>query len=242
MLWTAPEAPRKWREQGFRGGNPGQEDCCTAMASVTLHGARYSVYTRIARLAMEEAGLDYHLEELDIFDKEALPAGYLERHPFSKIPALEHEGFRLFETDAIVRYALDLSGNRELLPEAPRDRARCLQVQRIVDNYAYPTLVWGVFVEERDHGLEAPLAPEVVERARLVLKVLQELRSGPWFLGQGVTLADLWVAPVLVLFRMAPTGQVLLAAFPELIDWLEALQTRPSMRATRFPREEEAAC
>lgn len=212
------------------------------MARVTLYGAGYSVYTRIARLAMKEAGLAYHLEELDIFDKEALPAAYLERHPFSKIPALEHEGFRLFETEAIVRYALDLSGPSALLPADPRDRARCLQVQRIVDNYAYPTLVWGVFVEERERGQEGPLPPEVVARARLVLKVLEELRTGPCFLGQEVTLADLWLAPVLVYFRMAPTGRVLLAELPGLVSWLDAMQARPAMVATRFPREEEAAC
>lgn len=212
------------------------------MSAVVLYGANYSVYTRIARLAMEETGLAYDLEELDIFDKEALPAGYLERHPFSKIPALEHDGFRLFETDAIVRYALDLSGKAGLLPEALRERARCLQIQRIVDNYAYPTLVWGVFVEERERVQEGPLPPEVLERARLVLKVLEELRTGPWFLGQDVTLADLWLAPVLVYFRMAPTGRVLLAEAPELVDWLEALQARPSMQATRFPREEAMSC
>ena len=212
------------------------------MAPVTLYGASYSVYTRIARLAMEELGLAYDLEELDIFDKETLPADYLERHPFSKIPALEHEGFRLFEADAIVRYVLDLAGNGELLPQDPRERARCLQVQRIVDNYAYPTLVWGVFVEERERGQEGQLAPEVVERAGLVLKVLRDLQAGPWFLGDHVTLADLWLAPVLVYFRMAPTGRALLSEVPALVTWLEAVQARPSMQATRFPREEAVAC
>ncbi len=205
------------------------------MDHVTLYGATYSVFTRIARLVLEESGVGYRLVEVDIFDPEALPAGYLERHPFGKIPAFEHEGFRLFETDAIARYVIESVGGNGLVPETPAARARMTQVQRIADNYAYPILVWGVYVEEtRGSG---PLAPETVEQAHKVLAVLEELWEGPFLLGGQLSLADLWLAPVLALFRCAPTGRALLSEFPELEGWLQLLQARPSMQATRFPPE-----
>ena len=97
------------------------------MDHVTLYGATYSVFTRIARLVMEEAGVGYRLIEVDIFDPDALPAGYQERHPFGKIPAFEHEGFRLFETDAIARYVIESTGGKGLVPETAAARARMTQ-------------------------------------------------------------------------------------------------------------------
>ena len=36
-------------------------------SAVTLFGAEYSVYTRIVRLALEEKGVSYRLEPVDIF-------------------------------------------------------------------------------------------------------------------------------------------------------------------------------
>jgi len=39
------------------------------MGEATLFGAAYGVYVRIARLAMEEAGMPYNLAEIDVFFK-----------------------------------------------------------------------------------------------------------------------------------------------------------------------------
>ena len=78
---------------------------------------------RIPRLVLEEAGADYRFETFDVFDKDDLPADYLDRHPFGKIPALEHDGFRLFETDAIASYILDIT-ETELIPDDVKARAR----------------------------------------------------------------------------------------------------------------------
>ena len=35
--------------------------------AMTLHGAPYSVYTRIIRLVLAEKALTYHLDQVDIF-------------------------------------------------------------------------------------------------------------------------------------------------------------------------------
>ena len=59
------------------------------MSGLVVYGEAYSVYVRIVRLILEEKQADYLLEPVDIFADEGVPAGYLERHPFGKIPALE---------------------------------------------------------------------------------------------------------------------------------------------------------
>jgi glutathione S-transferase len=70
------------------------------MPPPTLYGAAYSVYVRAARLALVEKGVDYTLVEVDIFGG-AIPDWYARLHPFGRIPAFEHDGFRLYEAAAI---------------------------------------------------------------------------------------------------------------------------------------------
>ena len=134
-------------------------------ATPKLWGAEYSVYTRIVRLVLAECEVKYEWVEVDIFgEKEKLPADYIaSRHPFSKIPAFEHgENVQLFETDAIAHYIVAafpprVNGDERqqdslLLPAAPAAQARCVQIMRVMDNYAFKSLVWGVYVEELERG------------------------------------------------------------------------------------------
>ena len=210
------------------------------MTQSALYGAPYSVYVRIARLVLEEIGVTYDLVPIDIFTPESLPDDYAARHPFGKIPAFEHDGFRLFETDAIARYAVAAFGGERLVPGAARSLARMTQIMRVVDNYAYRALVWGVFVEEVERGRAGQLNAEEMTRARQAVGVLEDLAEAPFLVGAEMTLADLWVAPIFAYFCLAPSGPALLNSFPKLAAWQAAMATRPSVVATRFPREDAA--
>ena len=81
----------------------------------------------------------------------SLPGGsrpeHRARHPFGKIPAFEHDGFRLYEAGAITRYVDEALPGPRLQPEDPRGRARMNQIVSILDSYAYGTLVWDIYVE-----------------------------------------------------------------------------------------------
>ncbi len=208
------------------------------MSRVQLYGAGYSVYTRIVLLLLEECAIPYDFVEIDIFAKGDLPPDYLRRHPFSKIPALQHGEVSLFESDAIAQYLIATFDQQSLLPEDPAGRARCLQLMRISDNYAYPRLVWGVFVEERER--KAKLQGDALLEAHHVLRVLEDLTSSPFLLGVDLTLADFWAFPILAYLRLAPSGPELLADCPKLTAWFEGLAQRPAVLATRFPQELES--
>jgi len=211
------------------------------MGQIVLHGTPYSVYTRIARLVLEEAGVPYELVEVDIFDTASVSPDYRQRHPFEKVPALDHDGFRLFETDAIAQYVVAAFDARGLMPEAPRERARTLQIMRIADNYAYPRLVWGVYVEEVERDRAGQLDATESERALHVLTVLEGLAGRPFLIGEGLALADLWVAAMLAYLRLAPSGNAMLDRVPRLRSWLDLMLARPSLVATRYPAEGEPA-
>src|SRR5919108_2855669 len=103
------------------------------MGRPRLFGADYSAYVRIARLALAEKQVDYELVPVDVFAEGGPPASYLERQPFGRIPAFEHEGFRLYETTAITRYVDDAFPGAALQPAEPRLRAAMNQIIGIVD-------------------------------------------------------------------------------------------------------------
>src|SRR5260370_28342586 len=112
-----------------------------------VFGAPYSVYVRAVRPALEQKGIAYELVPVDILAPSGPPADHMKRHPFGKIPAFEHEGFRLYEAGAITRYVDEMFAGPSLQPADPRSRARMTQIIGILDSYAYRTLVWDIYVE-----------------------------------------------------------------------------------------------
>ena len=207
------------------------------MDRVTLFGAAYSVYVRIVRLVLTETGVPYELVEIDIFAKDGVPTDYLQRHPFGRIPAFEHDGFRLFETDAIVAYIVDRFGGDGLLPADAKDRARMRQIMRIMDNYGYRALVWGIYVEEMERNRAGRLEPDELERASKCLGVIEGLAAPEFLAGAQLTLADLWALPMLSYLQLVPSGAALLRETPMLSAWLDRMQIRPSVQETRFRAE-----
>ncbi|BCG88853.1 glutathione S-transferase [Mesorhizobium sp. 113-3-9] len=204
------------------------------MTKPILYGADYSVYVRIARMTLEEKGVAYELVPLDIFAAEGIPAWYLEHHPFGRIPAFEHNGFRLFETNAIARYVDEAFDGPALQPADPRGRARMGQMTGMLDAYGYRAMVWDVAVErlEKTEPDESLIAGGV-SQAETVLNVLTALKAqGPWLLGDQLTLADLHAAPIIAYFLKVAEGQKLLAQFSDIQGWYMRIAARPSFART----------
>ncbi|WFP60676.1 glutathione S-transferase family protein [Mesorhizobium sp. WSM4904] len=204
------------------------------MTKPILYGADYSVYVRIARMTLEEKGVDYELVPLDIFAAEGIPAWFLEHHPFGRIPAFEHDGFRLFETGAIARYVDEAFDGPALQPADPRVRARMGQIVGMLDAYGYRAMVWDVAVERLE---KAPADEELIaaglRQAETVLKVLTSLKAkGPWLLGEQLTLADLHTAPVIAYFLKVAEGRDMLARFADIESWYSRIAARPSFART----------
>ncbi len=205
--------------------------------TVVLHGYQYSVYVRIARLALAEKGIAYERVEVNPFAAE-VPAAYLAMHPFGRVPVLVHDGFVLYESGAITRYVDESFPGPRLQPEAPRERARMTQIISIVDSYAYWPMVRQVF----SHSVFRPQVGEPVDPAAIAqglegsaraLGALEALAAGGDFLvGTQLSLADLHVAPMIAYFAAAPEGRELLPRYPRLAAWWRAVEQRPSLALT----------
>ncbi len=205
--------------------------------ALTLIGYRYSVYLRIVRMVLAEKRLRATLVEVDPFSR-PLPEGYLDLHPFGRVPVLEHGPFRLYETTAITRYLDEALPGPVLQPEDARDRARMAQVIAIADAYAYHPLVRQVFAhllfgprEGRAPDLAA--VAEGLAAAATVLGSLERIAAeGRVLRGDAVTLADLHLAPMIAAFAMTAPGAAMIEGHPALARWWAAMRLRPSLAAT----------
>jgi glutathione S-transferase len=207
-----------------------------------VFGAPYSVYVQAVRLALEEKGVAYELVPVDIFAPGGPPADHMNRHPFGKIPAFEHEGFRLYEAGAVTRYIDETFTGPSLQPADPRSRARMSQIISILDSYAYRTLVWDIYVERvaRPATGSAPDEARIaaaLPKAEVCLSALAELMGEePWLAGPTLSLADLHAAPMFALFRLSPEGQQLLRRHDRLVTWWDRVSNRGSFVRTQVPQ------
>ena len=144
------------------------------MGKPIVYGADYSVYVRIVRLALEEKGIDYGLVPVDVFAAGGIPGWYLEHHPFGRIPAFEHDGFRLFEASAIARYVDEAFAGPALQPTDARTRATMNQIIGMLDAYSYRAMVWDVAVErlEKEAPDEALIANGLRQAETVLLSLI----------------------------------------------------------------------
>ena len=106
-----------------------------------------SVYVRIVRLLLEEAGAEYDLKGVDIFNGESQSAEYLAKNPFGKIPTLEVDGELLYETPAIIHYLDTVIAGNKFSPSDPLLQARMRQIMAIIDNYLYSPAILSIVIQ-----------------------------------------------------------------------------------------------
>ena len=205
--------------------------------SLVLHGYRYSVYNRIARLALAEKGVAYDRVEVNPFSPE-MPAAYLALHPFGRVPTLVHDGFVLYETGAISRYVDRAFPGPALQPGGTRELARMDQIIGVVDSYGYWPLVRQVFSQRVFRPRvgqptdDAEVARGLAGAARALAALEDLASSGTFLLGATPSLADLHLGAMIAYFAAAPEGAAMLGRHRRLAGWWDRLKMRPSMAAT----------
>jgi glutathione S-transferase len=207
------------------------------MSKPTLYGPAFSTYVRSARLALEEKGVDYDLVEID-FLQGPMPAEQIERHPFARVPAFEHDGFQLYETTAICRYVDEAFDGPALQPGNVQERARMNQIISILDNYTYPCTVGQLVIQrlvmpmlgnDPDESAIAAALPEIDTN----MTTIAALRGNNTFLaGNQLSLADLHFAPIYDYFKNTPESGPILDKTPGLGDWWNEMSGRASLQKT----------
>lgn len=181
----------------------------------------------------KELGLDYEHIKVDFADGGTRQPGYLAVNPNGHVPAIDDDGFRLWESMAINLYLAKKYGAGTLYPTRLDDEARAWQwsfwamteierpaLEVLMNRVAYPpdkrdTAAAGA----AEHALRAPL--KVLDSA---------VAAAPYLLGERFTVADLNVAAVLAWARQA---RVDLSPFAKAAAWLKNCHDRPAAQAAR---------
>ena len=210
------------------------------MSDPVVYGPNYSTYTRSARLVLEEKGVPYRLEEVDMMQGQTNSPEHLKRQPFARVPAFEHDGFGLYETAAVERYVDESFPGPKLQPDDAKRRARMTQIVSVIDSYGYGALI-GKCVWQRivlpllGQKTDEAVITEAMPRIECSMEALESLAdaSGPYLCGPAISLADIHLAPVMAYFSQTPEGKSLLAKSPKLARWWQGMSARPSMAKTQ---------
>jgi glutathione S-transferase len=209
------------------------------MSDFFVYGVPGSPFMRSVQMGLEEKGAAYQVVAMR--PGESRSPAHLKRHPFGRIPAFEHGEFRLYETQAILRYLDDLFPDPALEPVDPRATARMNQIIGINDWYFFPEVA-AVIVFQRIVGPallgvttdEAAVAAAVPEGKVCIAELDRLLGSESFMAGDRLSIADLMLAPQLDFFAATPEGAAMLDG-TRLKDWLDRMCARPSMLATQPP-------
>jgi glutathione S-transferase len=90
------------------------------MPRLVLYSARACPFAHRTRLVLAYKGVDFELQEIDLQNK---PASFTSVSGYGKVPAIEHEGHRIWESAVINEYLDEVFPAPPLLPAAPGPRA-----------------------------------------------------------------------------------------------------------------------
>jgi len=209
------------------------------MSEFTVYSIPGSPYGRavLATLKEKDAGFRYVPVAPGHFRQEP----HVSRHPFGKVPVLEHDGFMLYETQAILRYLDRVLPEPSLTPADPKAAGRMDQVMNINDCYFFNgvanTIGFQRVVGPRVLGMtpdEAVCAAAMPRAHQVFDEFSRLLGESAYFAGDMVSIADLLVAPQIDFFVGLPEWGPLTENNANLIAWLERVTARPSLAETTW--------
>ena len=204
------------------------------MSQAIIYGIPLSTYTRSALMMLHEKGVDHRLEPVEL-QSEALYA----RHPFGKIPALQHGDVQLFESTAIGHYVDGAFDGPALQPADPVDRAKMVQWNSAIMDYFYPQAIPGYLLKKIFAGEDGPDETELQaarEKLGPQLDILNDaLGETGYFAGPEASMADYLAYPIIWYLRSDAELGPMIAERQALSDWADTMDQRASAAATVPP-------
>lgn len=211
------------------------------MSEFVIHSIPGSPFGRAVLMTLEEKAADYAF--VPVAPRGLRTPQHLALHPFGRVPVLEHDDFRLFEAQAIVRYLERVLPRPALTPGDPQAAARMDQLMNVNDWYVFHgvgnVIGFQRIVAPRVMGAkpdEAAIAA-ALPRARFVFDALAaQLGAQRYFAGDTFSLADIMLAPQLDFIAQTPEWDTLTATHGNLREWLQRIAERASFAATTWEK------
>jgi glutathione S-transferase len=197
------------------------------MSDITLWGFDGSTYVRTVKISQVP---------LNVLKGEPTSPEHLARHPFGKVPVLDHDDLRILETGAICRYLNDTLPGPSLIPGTARDRTRMDMIIGVIDCYGYSSLIGGVaayhLFPDFVVGQNVAARQSGIENGRKVVELAMQTRGNSPFIAGDLSLADLFLAPIAFYVSLTPDKDALFGV-GGFSDWWTKVQAVPSYQSTQ---------
>jgi glutathione S-transferase len=207
------------------------------MSDFVLWGFDGSTYVRTVKMVLAAKGFtDFSQVQLNVLAGDPKTPEHLERHPFGKVPVLDHDGMRILETSAICRYLNDVLPGKSLIPATAKNRAKMDMTMGLIDSYAYGSLLGGVaayhlfpdFVGGKNDAARAA----GLENGRKALEFIMNTKGASPFIAGDLSLADFYLAPVAFYVGLTPDKDELFEV-NGFKDWWSRIQAEPAFTETQ---------
>ena len=203
------------------------------MAKLKIYGTSRSRAAR-ALWAARELGLDFEQVDINPRNGDHQTPEFLAVNPNGRVPAMDDDGVKLFESLAISLYLAKKYGSTDaaaLYPTDAADEGRTLQwsiwAATELEGLLMTCMVERLFKPEAERN--PAVAADAEERLQRPLKVLDgHLAARPWLVADHFTIADLNVASALAPVEMVGVD---LSAYANVTKWLAACMGRPAAAA-----------
>ena len=198
---------------------------------IKLYSYGPSSHSRKVRAALIEKGLEFERVNVDLSKKEQKSPEYLKIHPFGLVPALDDEGFILYDSTIINEYLEDEYPYPPLMPKDSEGRAQVRLMEDLRDSQFNPAA--GQLNRELRKS-EDEREQKVIEQARAKItecfdRLEKELQGRQYLAGE-FSLADIAFYPNIdTLERIQVQVD---AKYKNLLAWIARLKARPSFTAS----------
>jgi glutathione S-transferase len=186
--------------------------------SLVLHDNPLSSNAQKVRFLLAELGQTAELREVPL--ARPRPAWHLAVNPTGGIPAIVHDGFRLAESNTVLRYLATRSGDTQIYPSDLPDRATVNWLLDAITTTLRPALRP---VERADADSASATFAEALPKLQLFEGLLDTASS--WASCRRFTIADVAATPFL--YRLRRKG-LPLTELPRLATWATACCERPA--------------
>src|SRR5688572_5847274 len=190
-----------------------------------------STNSRKVRIVLLEKALEFERVNVDLTKREQKNPEYLKIHPFGQVPALDDEGFVLYDSTVINEYLEDEYPYPPLLPKDSEGRARARLMEDLRDSHFNPAS--GQLNRELRKP-EGERDQNAIEQARAKIAEcfdrLEKELEGREYLAGPFSLADIAFVP-----NLDTLERIQLQIDPKyknVLAWIARLKARPSFAAS----------
>lgn len=191
-----------------------------------------STNSRKVRIALIEKGLEFERISIDLTKREQKNPDYLKVHPFGQIPALDDEGFVVYDSTIINEYLEDEYPYPPLMPSDSEGRARARMMEDFRDAHFNPYFVHIIQESRKPEGERDTqrIDNAKAEIAKAFDRIEAELQGRDYLTG-AFSLADVaFMANIELLDRFGIVVDPI--KYKNTVGWIARLKARPSFAAS----------